>query len=157
MNQTERLKGRVVSLIASIVSWLSTSVFRSGMSGGPFFALATPEKLSALDSFLKDRFAILTRNRLKRFIGWDESRVLVLLSRARWLVVVARTFLLFGLGTVAGKMPRLIAVKTHSSFLGRAGGTGFGLLHEHVNCRLKEIGTDTAGIEVGWWCFRILN
>ena len=97
------------------------------------------------------------RNRLNRFIGWDESRVLVLLSGARQLVVVARTFLLFGLGTVASKMTRLIAVKTNSSFLGRVGGTEFGLLHKHIDCRLKEIGTNTAGIEVGWWCFGIFD
>jgi hypothetical protein len=67
--------------------------------------------------------------RLNRFIGWDESRLLVLLSGARQLVVVARTILLLGLGTLASKMPRVIAVETISGFLGRAGGTGFvGLL-----------------------------
>lgn len=131
------------------------------MGGGPFFALTTPKELTTLDGFLVDWFTVLMSNRLQGVIGWDESRVfaLVLLGGARLFVVISNTLLLLGLGTIVGKMARLIAIETNSGFLGGASGTRVVvlLLHEHVGSCLKKVGTDSISSEVGWRCFGVLN
>jgi hypothetical protein len=80
------------------------SVFSSGVSGGPFLALATPVEFGTIDLLLIHWFTILVRDRLQGLIRWrNESGILtlVLLGGATLFAVVARAFLLLGLGAVA--------------------------------------------------------